>query len=149
MIITVRSPIARRRAKRSLMPSLTMSLRWMTPSTRRVFGHHQRSTAALRDPFDDLVEFGGTSPPLSRTNLTDLIGRALADPAPVDVNAAHAGLRGERDELGVLFGQFAAADVELALGQDHDRAAFRGFVGERSQLRGVGQFFDRARRARG
>ena len=34
VIITVRMPMARKRAKRSLMPPLTMSLRWMTPSTR-------------------------------------------------------------------------------------------------------------------
>ena len=34
VIITVRMPIARKRAKRSLMPPLTTSLRWMMPSTR-------------------------------------------------------------------------------------------------------------------
>ena len=34
VIMTVRMPIARKRSKRSLMPPLTMSLRWTTPSTR-------------------------------------------------------------------------------------------------------------------
>ena len=34
VIITVRMPMARKRAKRSVMPPLTTSLRWMMPSTR-------------------------------------------------------------------------------------------------------------------
>ena len=57
------------------------------------------------------------------------------------IHAAHARLGGERDKLRVRLGDFAGAQVELLLGQHHDAAAFRGFVGERGELRGVGQAF--------
>ena len=36
--------------------------------------------------------------------------------------------------------QLAAADVELFLGEHHDAAALGGFIGERRELCGVGQF---------
>ena len=66
-----------------------------------------------------------------------------------EVHAAHARLRGERHELGVRLGDLAAAQVELLLGQHDDGAAFGRFVGERGELRGVGQALRRARPARG
>ena len=57
----------------------------------------------------------------------------------VKIDAAHARLRGERDEGGVQLVHFARAQTELFLGQHDDAAAFRRFVGERAQLRGGSQ----------
>ena len=58
VIITVRMPIARISSNRSRMPSLTTSLRWMTPSTRAgpvadLLGDHQRRAAGAADPLDE------------------------------------------------------------------------------------------------
>ena len=43
-------------------------------------------------------------------------------------------------KLALQFGEFAAADAVFLLGQHDDRAAFRRLVGERGELRRVGQF---------
>ena len=48
-------------------------------------------------------------------------------------------LRGERHETCVQRGHLAFADIEALLGQHHDAAALRRFVGQRSQLRDIGQ----------
>ena len=69
----------------------------------------------------------------------DRVDRALADRRAVDVDAADAGLRRERDELRVQRRHVAAADAVLLLGQDDDRAAFRRLVGQRGELRRVGE----------
>ena len=49
-------------------------------------------------------------------------------------------LRGERNEVGLQFGEVAAADAVFLLGQHDDRAAFGRLVGERGELRRVGEF---------
>ena len=72
--------------------------------------------------------------------IQDRVHRAFADPGSADLDAAHAGLRAERDEVGLQFGEFAAADAVFLLGQHDDGAALRRLVGERGQLRRVGQF---------
>ena len=59
----------------------------------------------------------------------------------VKIHAAHARLRGEGHERRVRLVHFAGAQVELLLGQHHDAAAFGRFVGERAQLRGIGEAF--------
>src|ERR1035437_1776940 len=69
----------------------------------------------------------------------DAIGGAFAPASSVYIDAAHAGLRGEGDEVGLVRCHFAAAEVVLFLGQDHDGAALRGFVGQTGKLRRVGQ----------
>ena len=63
----------------------------------------------------------------------------LAHAAAVEIDAAHAGLRGEGDEVGVMLGDLAAADAVLLLGEDDDGAALGGLVGEAGELRRVGQ----------
>jgi hypothetical protein len=51
-----------------------------------------------------------------------------------EIDAAHPGLGGEGHEGGVRIGQrLAAAEAEALFGQDDDRAAFRGFVGQRGE----------------
>ena len=57
------------------------------------------------------------------------------------IHAAHTGLGGKGHELRLRRGQVAAAQAELFLGQDRNAAAFRRFVGERGQLRGIRQTF--------
>ena len=75
-------------------------------------------------------------------------GRAFADAARdaavavAEIHAAHARLGGEGDELGVGRGDVAPAQAVFFLGEHGDGAAFGGFVGQRSQLGGVGQFLD-------
>ncbi len=73
---------------------------------------------------------------------------ALADGGAIEVDAAHAGLRRERDEMGVHRRHLAAADAVLLLGEDDDRAAFRRFVGERGELRRIGELALRYARQR-
>src|SRR5512139_2241214 len=64
----------------------------------------------------------------------------FADLTPVQVDSAHAGLRCEVDEVRAQFLYITGAQVELLFGQDHDAAPFRRLVGQRGELRGVGQF---------
>ena len=71
----------------------------------------------------------------------DAVGGALANRVAVDIDAAHARLRGEGHEDGVRhLVDFPAADAVLLLGQDHDAAPFRRFVRQAGKLRGLGQF---------
>src|ERR1035437_253632 len=59
-----------------------------------------------------------------------------------EIHAAHARLRSERDELRVGRRDFASAQTKFFLRQHHDTAAFGRFVGERRELRGVGETLD-------
>ena len=68
VIITVRMPMRRSSAKRSAMPSLTTSLRWITPRTRLAVGDGERRAAALRDAVSTIgSSSAGTVPPCSST----------------------------------------------------------------------------------
>ena len=73
VIITVRMPILRSSAKRSLMPPLTMSLRWTTPSRRP-----SRSTASGVPP-----DLAISSAIAWRSRTASLAGRA---PLPADID---------------------------------------------------------------
>ena len=67
------------------------------------------------------------------------------------VDAAHAGLRREVHEARTERLHVALAQVELLLGQHDDAAALGRLVGQRRQLRGVGEFvlLDAGRRQEG
>ena len=67
----------------------------------------------------------------------DRVGGALADAATVHLDAAHARLRGERDELGAV--QLAAAQVVPFLREHDDRAPLRRLVREARELGRVGE----------
>ncbi len=69
----------------------------------------------------------------------DRVQRTLADAAANHIDAAHAGLRCERHELRGSRLQFTLTQPEFLLRQHHDAAAFRRFIGQRSQLRSVGE----------
>ena len=59
-----------------------------------------------------------------------------------EIHAAHARLRGERERTArAAFGDFASAQSKLFLREHDDAAAFGRFVGERGELRGVGEAF--------
>ena len=74
-------------------------------------------------------------------------GGALANLAVAEVDTAHARVRGERHERAAQRVQIALAQVEALLGEHDDAAPLRRLVGERGELRGVGQLlFGDARR---
>ncbi len=71
----------------------------MTPTILGVLGDDQRSRAASADPADDAAELPGNDAVHAFDIADDRVGSALADLVAVgQVDAAHAGLRGERNE---------------------------------------------------
>ena len=69
----------------------------------------------------------------------DGIDSPLADRDPLDIDAAHSGLRRKRHKARIERRHLAGAEAVFLLGQDHDRAAFGGFIRERSQLCCIGK----------
>ena len=69
----------------------------------------------------------------------DGVGRPFAQVTAVEVDAADAGLRGKGNELGLVAFELVAAQPVLFLRQDDDAASLGRFIGQRGQLRGVGQ----------
>ncbi len=69
----------------------------------------------------------------------DRVNRTLADRRSIDVDAAHPCLGSERHELRIQRCHLAPAQPVFVLDQDHNRAAFRRLVGERGELRRIGQ----------
>ena len=136
--MTVRMPIRRSRSKRSAMPSLTTSLSSMTPSTCA-----SRATASGVEPSratrsSSACERRRRLAALVGDPAQDRVARALAQARAVEVDAAHAGLRGEGDELRVLRLELVLAQPVL-LGEHDDRAALGRLVGQRRVLRRLGQ----------
>src|SRR5712692_4258798 len=71
---------------------------------------------------------------------------ALANLAPVQVDAGHARLRGEGNEQRIQMTDFAAAQSVFFLGQYDNRTPFWSFIGKRGELRRVSQIgFDYVR----
>ena len=69
------------------------------------------------------------------------IDRTFTDHAVVDVDPAHPALRSKRYKGGMERLPIALAQVKTLLGEDHNTAAFRRFISQRSQLCGVSQRF--------
>ena len=125
---------------RSFIPPLTMSFRWMTPS-RRLPSH----TASGVPPFREMrslmsLKSPGTSPPRSHHELDDRVGGALAKLPSFEIDAAHPRVGRERNERRLVFRDVAAPQAIFLFRQDHDRPAFRRFIGQAGQLRCIGQF---------
>ena len=93
VIITVRMPMRRSSAKRSLMPPFTMSLSWTTPSTRPPSATTSGVAPCLATSSTALRTSAGKAAALLLDEALDGVGRALADLAAVEVDAAHARLR--------------------------------------------------------
>src|SRR5258705_303454 len=89
--------------------------------------------------------------PVFMATATSACASPGAELAPADVDAAHARMRGEGDERAAGGRQVALAQAEALLGQPHDAATLGRFVGERGELRGVGEllFTDTGRRDEG
>ncbi len=84
---------------RSFMPPLTTSLRWMTPSSAAAVGDGERRAAGPRDAigrFGESRRHGAAALPHEGG---DRLGRALAQLAAVEIDAAHARVGRERDEV--------------------------------------------------
>ena len=60
----------------------------------------------------------------------DRIHGPLADPAPVEIAAAHSGLSAEGNKARADLGHVAPAQPIFFLGENNDRSAFRRLVGE-------------------
>ncbi|CNT54303.1 Uncharacterised protein [Salmonella enterica subsp. enterica serovar Bovismorbificans] len=67
------------------------------------------------------------------------VHRAFTDHPVIDINPAHAALRGKRNKGGMKRLHIAFTQVKALFGEDHNAAALRRFVGQRSELRGVSQ----------
>ena len=112
---------------------------------RRILGHHQRCGPALGDGIYLSVNVGRVAPAESHDVGLHRVGRALADGAGRravpgrEVYAAHARLGGEGYKFGVGRGQLPPAQPVALLGQHDDGAPFRRLVGQRRELRRVGQ----------
>ena len=141
VIMTVRMPILRSWAKRSLMPPLTTSLSSTTPSTLRAIGHDQRRAAGAGGGFDGLARH----PPDRRRPVASTHGLApnrprlcgCCGPSRSTPLMRVCAVKGTKVACGCS--NFAAADVELLLGEHHDAAAFGRFIGQRGELRGIGE----------
>ena len=119
------------------MPPLTMSLRWTTPSAQLSLATTSGVPPCSATRCTAASTSAGARPPFSLDERLDGVGRALADHAAVEVDAAHPRRRRERDEL--VLAELALAQVEALLREHDDRAALRRLVGERGELRDLGQ----------
>ena len=137
VIITVRIPIARSSAKRSLMPSLTTSLRWTTPSARPFSATTSGVPPEEAIPSTAAPSSAGMLPPCSSTQRRIASAAPLRMLRPSHLDAAHARLRRERDELGAV--QLAAAEAVALLREHDDRAALGRLVGEARELGRIGE----------
>ena len=97
-------------------------------------GDGQRSTALPRDHLRDGEQILRRLAALFADEANDCLRGALAQAAVVDVDAAHAGVGGKRDEVRLVAGHLAAPQAVFALCQDHDRTPFRGLVGQAGEL---------------
>jgi hypothetical protein len=117
----------------------------MTPSTRAALGDDQWRAALFGDGIDRGAHIGGKLAALGSDMGGDGVAGALANRArrpAVDgrkVDAAHARLRREGHEGRRRLGKVAPTQPKALFRQHDNRAAFRRFVGQRRQLRGVGQ----------
>src|SRR6185437_13631772 len=110
-----------------------------------ILRHGQRRTAASAYGVGEVAQLGRG---LMFQERDDGVHRALADDMAVDVDAAHAGLRAERNEFGPEACEIAFAKTVFLLGENHDGAPLRRFVRERGELGGFNQFpvFDAGKR---
>ena len=153
VIMTVRMPILRNCAKRSLIPPLTMSLSSMTPSVCRSSATTSGVAPRRETSSTAFVTACGNTPPAGFDKTLNRLRRAFAnaDRRPrsvrVKIDAAHARLRRERHERRLQLVHFARAQSEFFFRQHDDAAAFRRFIGERAELRRARQItFFNARR---
>ena len=137
VIITVRIPILRSSSKRSFMPPLTMSFRWMTPSAQLSRATTSGVPPCSATPWTIASSSAGALPPRSVMNFLTASAAPLRISVPFMFDAAHARRRAERDE--VVLSEDPLAQIEALLRQHDDRTALGRLVGERRELRHLGQ----------
>ena len=104
-----------------------------------VLGNGERRAAGFGDAVGN-CSCGGNGFRAARANPGDHgIDRAFADGLTVEIDAADARLRGEGNERRMQRRHIAPAYAVFLLRQHDDGAAFRRFIGQRGELRGVGQ----------
>ena len=121
------------------MPPLTMSLRWMTPSTKLSCATTSGVPPARAILSTSSSSCAGDVAALLLDEALDRVGGALAEPLAVQVDAAHPRRRREGDEGRLVLAELAAAQAVPLLGEHDDRAALGRLVGERGELRGLGE----------
>ena len=127
------------------MPPLTMSLSWMTPSTLRALGDDQRRAALARDASrrsartsaGKLSALRPARTPRSRRPRPCGPARPSRSTPLMRVCAVNG------TNVGAERVDVALAQAVLLLGQHDDAAAFGRLVGERGELRRVGELLDR------
>ena len=102
-------------------------------------GDHQRRAAGVRNSMGDAFDLRAHRPAQFLNVGGDRIDRALADLAPIEITAAHAGFSAERNKMRADLGHVATAQSVFLLGEHDDRSPFRGFVGQARKLRRVRQ----------
>ena len=102
-------------------------------------GDGQGRTAAFRDVGDGRLERGGHGATGSAHVGFDGIDRALPDAAPVEVHAAHTGLRSERHEQSAVAREIALPQAKTLLDEHDDAAPLRRLVGKGGELSSVGE----------
>ena len=151
----------RNSAKRSRMPPLTMSFRWMTPSSRSslatasgvppwvamrsaiaVIWRTASDTGAARKaacaPPAAARRTGAVEPPCAKAIMASTAPLRIATPPtsmPLIRVCAENGTK--RASSGAIS---RPRKPVFLLGEDDDRAAFRGLVGQRGDLRRIGEF---------
>src|ERR1035441_5615917 len=78
----------------------------------------------------------------------DGFGGAFADLAAIEIDAGHSSLGGEWDELCLMGGKVAAAQIVLLFGQHDGGAGFWGLRGQRGELAGGGPLGLRSSRSK-
>src|SRR6185369_6702803 len=92
------------------------------PERLPALGDDERRAARLRDAVDRRADDRGQRAVLAGDEALDRVDGTLADRAAVEVDAAHARLRGERDEGRAELVDAPLAQAVLLLGE-HDDAA--------------------------
>ncbi len=143
--------MARSAAKRSLMPGLTTSLRWMTPSSARAVGHRERRAAGAGDAVDRRRGIRRAPGPASRpANFSTASTAPLRSRRPPRSTPDRRVCGGEGNDMQSVRRQGSGSlEAELGFGQRDDGAAFRRLVGEAGEQRRFRQLGADRRRGTG
>src|SRR5580658_610933 len=87
-------------------------------------GDGEGSSSLSRDARAGFGEVGGYNATLLAHEICDGFAGAFAQGASVEVDAAHAGVRGERNERRLMAGDFAPAQTVLGFREHHHGTAF-------------------------
>ena len=139
VIITVRMPIWRSSVKRCVIPTLTTSLRWITPRACASRATTSGVPPGARHHVDRVLQARRERASPAADPGLDGVGGALADARAIGLNAAHARLCAEGDELEAARDLLPLAEAEALLGEHDDGAALGGLVGQGGELGRVGQ----------